>query len=141
MVDRDRVLAKLDELRGYLVEIRSIVPARFEDYGRIETRRACERLIQLSLEVVLDVCGLLVTGLRLGVPAEEDDLVGKLVQHAVISLATGETLRRMKGMRNLLVHEYGRIDDRIVFDTASRRLGDFETFAREVLAHLAKSSS
>ena len=139
MVDRDRVLAKLDELRGYLADIRTIVPARFEDYRRVETRRACERLIQLSLEVVLDVCALLVTGLRLGVPAEEDDLVGKLVQHAVIRAETGATLRRMKGMRNLLVHEYGRIDDRTVFETASERLGDFETFAREILAHLERS--
>lgn len=32
MVDRDRLLAKLDELDGYLAELRSIVPDRFEDY-------------------------------------------------------------------------------------------------------------
>jgi len=31
VVDRDRVLAKLDQLDGYLSELRSIVPARFEE--------------------------------------------------------------------------------------------------------------
>ena len=42
----------------------------------------------------------------------------------------------MKGLRNLLVHEYGRINDEIVFDTVHRRLGDFDTFKREILAFL-----
>src|SRR5436309_14835225 len=72
VVDRDRVLAKLDRLDGYLSELRSIVPARFEEYLRVERKRACERLAQVAVEAVLDVCALLVPGLRLGLPGEED---------------------------------------------------------------------
>jgi uncharacterized protein YutE (UPF0331/DUF86 family) len=136
VVDRDRVLVKLDELEGYLGELRSIMPARLQDYLTVEKKRACERLMQVAVEAVLDVCALLVTGLRLGIPAEEDDLFGKLAQRGVLTPATTETLRRMKGLRNLLVHEYARIDDALVFETASRRLGDFDTFKREVLAFL-----
>ena len=73
MVDRYRILAKLDELDGYLTELRSILPERFDDYLRVETKRACERLIQVSVEAVLDVCARLVAGLRLGLPGEEDE--------------------------------------------------------------------
>ena len=42
----------------------------------------------------------------------------------------------MKGLRNLLVHEYGRINDRLVFETVRERLGDFGAFKAEVLAFL-----
>src|SRR6266508_5026153 len=42
-------------------------------------------------------------------------------------------LKRMKGLRNLLVHEYGRINDEIVFETVRQRLGDFDSFKREVV--------
>jgi len=42
----------------------------------------------------------------------------------------------MKGLRNLLVHEYGRVDDEIVFETVRERLGDFDAFKREILAFL-----
>lgn len=42
----------------------------------------------------------------------------------------------MKGLRNLLVHEYGRINDEIVFNALQQRLGDFEAFKREILAFL-----
>jgi uncharacterized protein YutE (UPF0331/DUF86 family) len=138
VVDRDRVLAKLDELDGYLRELRSILPGRLEDYLAIEKKRACERLVQISVEAALDVCALLVTGLRLGLPGDEEDLFDKLQQADVLSSSMTDTLQRMKGLRNLLVHEYGRIVDSIVFETVSQRLGDFESFKREVLAFLAR---
>lgn len=138
MVDRDRVLAKLDELDGYLGELRAVAPERFEAYQRTETKRACERLIQLSVEAVIDICALLVAGLRLGLPGEEDDLFDRLSRHGAISSPMAVTLRRMKGLRNLLVHDYGRINDEIVFGTMRGRLGDFDAFKGEVLAFLKK---
>lgn len=136
MIDRDRLLAKLDELDGYLRELRSVAPERLEDYLKVEKKRACERLLQVSVEAVIDACGLLVTGLRLGVPGEEDDLFEKLARQGVISASMAGTLKRMKGLRNLLVHEYGRVNDEIVFETVRQRLRDFEAFKQEVLAFL-----
>ena len=59
MVDRDRVLATLDELEGHLGELQAVAPDRFEAYQRTETKRACERLIQVSVEAVIDICALL----------------------------------------------------------------------------------
>ena len=76
------------------------------------------------------------TGLRLGLPGEEDDLFVKLARHGVLSSLMADTLRRMKGLRHLLVHEYGRINDRLVFETVKGRLGDFDAFKDEVLPHL-----
>lgn len=136
MVDRDRIIAKLDELDVAFRELRSIAPLHFAEYLAVEKRRACERLLQVCVEVVIDVCALLVTGLRLGLPGEEDDLFVKLARHGVLSSTMADTLRRMKGLRNLLVHEYGRINDQLVFETVKGRLGDFDAFKREVLAHL-----
>ena len=140
MIDRDRLLAKLDELDGYLVELRSIATERFEEYLSVEKKRAYEQLVlQVSVEAVIDACALLVAGLRLGLPGDEDDLFEKLVGRGVISNAMVDSLRRMKGLRNLLVHEYGRINDQIVFETIRQRLGDFDTFKREILAFLRKA--
>jgi len=44
----------------------------------------------------------------------------------------------MRGLRNLLVHEYGRINDELLFDAVHRRLGDFEAVKRELLATLGR---
>lgn len=139
MIDRERTLAKLDELDGYLGELRSVVPATFDEYRRVEKRRSCERLLQVSIEAVVDVCSLLVAGLRLGLPGEENDLFEKLTERGVISRSMADLLRSMKGMRNILVHEYGRVADELIFETASHRLGDFDAFRREILAFLTRA--
>ena len=55
MLDRERVLAKIDALDGYLQEIHEILPSSFEEFQRIEKRRACERLLQVSIECVIDL--------------------------------------------------------------------------------------
>jgi len=127
------VLARIDELDGYLRELHEIMPASFEDYKKIEKRRACERLLQISIECVIDICALIVSGLRLGLPSEEDDLFEKLEQAEIISSSTKGTLKKMKGFRNILVHEYGRIDDELVYEVLKNKLDDFDVFKKEIL--------
>jgi uncharacterized protein YutE (UPF0331/DUF86 family) len=104
MLDRERILAKIDVLDGYLRELRTVAPANFEEYATIEKRRACERLLQVSIECVIDISSLLVTGLCLGLPAEEDDLLEKLTQAGVVSHSMGnfeqdERLSKYSGAR------------------------------------------
>jgi len=137
MLDRERVLAKIDQIEGYLRELREIVPKDFVTYQKkVDKRRACERLLQLFVEAVIDVCRLLVTGLRLGIPSEEDDLFEKLEIAGIISPQVEEKLKEMKGFRNILVHEYTRIDDKIVYQAARTKLRDFEAFKQEILRYL-----
>jgi uncharacterized protein YutE (UPF0331/DUF86 family) len=90
---------------------------------------------------VIDVCNLCVAGLRLGLAAEEDDLFEKLAHAGAISASLKETLKRMRGCRNILVHEYGRVDDEIIFETVSTRLGDFDAFKHEIIEALRRESS
>lgn len=136
MLDRDRVVAKLDQLRGYLDELRVILPSDPDSYQRVETRRACERLLQIAVEAAIDTCSLLVAGLQLGLPGEEDDLFEKLAAAQVLSVETAEKLRRMKGLRNILVHEYARVDDRLVFAILRDGLPDLDEFGRQVTTAL-----
>jgi uncharacterized protein YutE (UPF0331/DUF86 family) len=49
-----------------------------------------------------------------------------------------QTLRRMRGFRNILVHEYGRVDDQIVFEMVTTKLSDFEAFQKKILEVLKK---
>lgn len=140
MVDRERVLAKLDELEGYLKELASIAPKSFKEYQQVEKKRTCERLLQISVEAVIDICSLFVVGLRLGLPSEEADLFEKLEKEKLLSKSMAKKLKSMKGFRNILVHEYGKIDDDIVYDTVRNGTDDFRTFKREMLKALKKGT-
>ncbi len=131
--DRDRIAVRLDDLRGYLAELRPIAPDTLEGYrSNPEKRRACERLLQICIESVLDVCALLVTGFRLGVPGEEDDILRKIAEAGILPDDVVTSMRTMRAFRNLLVHEYGRVNDEIVFRVVRENLGDFDRFGQEV---------
>jgi uncharacterized protein YutE (UPF0331/DUF86 family) len=86
MLDKERILAKIDELEGYIKELKQIVPENFEGYkSSIEKRRACERLLHISIECVMDICSVIVSNLRLGLPSEEDNIIKRLRDANVIS--------------------------------------------------------
>jgi uncharacterized protein YutE (UPF0331/DUF86 family) len=134
MQNRDRVLAKVDELQGFLKELRQIQPSSYDEYSvSIEKRRSTERLLQISIECVLDICSLLVSGLRLGLPGSEEDLLEKVESAAIFQPTTMRKIKGMRAFRNILVHRYGRIDDRLVFQALTEQLTDLDMFIEETL--------
>ena len=92
-------------------------------------------MCQKTFGLVL-ICGLIVSGLRLGLPAEEDDIIEKLARAHILSPQMQQTVRKMKGCRNILVHVYGAVDDAIVYHIVTVELDDFTDFTREILVAL-----
>jgi uncharacterized protein YutE (UPF0331/DUF86 family) len=136
MLDKNRILAKLDELDTYLSELESVMPKSYEEYtSSIEKKRSSERLLHVLIECVIDVAALIVKGLRLGLPAEEEDLFEKLEKEKIIPKEMKEKLKIMRGFRNILVHRYAEVDDKFVFDNL-RNINDFKEFRKEIAAFL-----
>lgn len=96
-------------------------------------------MLQLALETVIDICNILVSELKLGLPTEEGETIEKLKQKKAITSKMAKTLQAMKGMRNILVHRYGEIEDKKIFDNITKRIDDFEKFKQEILKFLKES--
>lgn len=140
MIDKEKILAKIDELDGYLEEIETIKPVTFDEYEKsIEKKRACERLLQISIENVIDVCNIIVSNLKLGLPTDEDALFEKLKKRNIISEKIKNILKNMKGFRNILVHKYGEVNDELVFENLDK-LTDFLNFREEIMRFLKTKS-
>jgi uncharacterized protein YutE (UPF0331/DUF86 family) len=45
-------------------------------------------------------------------------------------------LKAMKGFRNILVHRYGKIDDKLAFSLLKDELGDLYAFIRRITEFL-----
>jgi len=135
-IDKERILSKIDELNLYLDELENIKPLDFKEYtSSIEKKRACERLLQILIETIIDIGNVLVSNLRLGVPSDEDDLFEKLKRKKIISPKMEKALKTMKGFRNILVHKYGKVDDELVFENLEK-LNDFSEFITEITKFL-----
>lgn len=101
-------------------------------------RRACERLLQISIECVLDICDIIFSDLKLGLPISEIDIIEKLKNEGVIKEEIANKLKNMRAVRNILVHRYPYVDYKKIFNSLTKELNDFEVFIREILNFLEK---
>ena len=136
MLDRERILGKIADMDAYLNELLHVVPDSFAGYHIIEKKRSCERLLHLCIECAVDICKLFVSGMKLGLPYEENDLFDKMHAKKLLSAEMVSLLKEMRAFRNILIHEYAHVDDELVYEMAKTRLGDFETFKKEILTVL-----
>ena len=119
----------LRQLENYLEKLSNILAPDLDEYLiSLQNRLATERLLQLAIECIIDVCAILAKDLHLGPPQNEDNLLELLSG----KLTNVEILKQMKRFRNILVHRYGEIDDRLVYQFASEQTSDFEQFIQEV---------
>jgi uncharacterized protein YutE (UPF0331/DUF86 family) len=135
-----RILVKLDELEQLFAELKDTLPDDYSEYreSRI-VRRAVERLIQVSVECIVDICAILVKDLRLGVPKSEEDYFTKL-EGVVFEPELVERLYTMRRFRNRIVHRYGDLDDKQVYKIAKGSFRDFKDYTDALRAFLRKQT-
>lgn len=132
-LDKDRILEKMDELEKYLRELDEYLPEEEEKYlnsGLI--KRACERAFQLASENLLDICNLIISEKGFGIPTDSKDCIRKLEENGVISGSLSTRLEELVGFRNLLVHQYGRLDDSRAYSYLNMESKDFYEFIETI---------
>jgi uncharacterized protein YutE (UPF0331/DUF86 family) len=139
-VRRELVRIKLQEIRESIGLVRLHLPRVYEDFSRLGlVKDGIYKKTEYAIELVLDVCAVLNADLKLGVPGEDEDILGHLLQGGILTREMLGKIRGMKGFRNIVVHRYGTIDDRIAFGLLSERIEDFELFCRDIESFLEKA--
>jgi len=126
----ERINDKLIEIEKYLEELSEIMPNNFEEYQRnFEKKAACERYFEKIIESVIDLCFILAKDRNLKMPEDEDNIFTILFQEKIISERLLKNLKDAKGMRNFIIHQYGKINDELVFEAIKEKLiNDIEEF-------------
>jgi len=134
-----RVLDKLEELKGYVSELEEIMPGNLQEYADLKTKAACERYFERIMEAVMDLSFLIIKEKGCKIPEEDKEAFDILVKEGVISQELSEKLKDAKGMRNIIAHEYGKIDDELVFHSITEELvEDIKSLIKEVRKGLFK---
>ena len=71
--------------------------------------------------------------LNLRMPSTYAEAFEVLGEAGILTAAQREAMVRMSGFRNLIVHEYARIDPAMVVRVLRERLGDFAAFKAAIL--------
>jgi uncharacterized protein YutE (UPF0331/DUF86 family) len=139
-IRRELVRIKLQEIRESIGLVGPYLSDTYEEFSGLGlVKDGIYKKTEYAIETVLDVCAILNSDLKLGVPGEDEDILGHLQHDRILSRDMVQKIRGMKAFRNIVVHRYGTIDDRIAYTLLSERIGDFELFCRDIEAFLEKT--
>lgn len=136
MTDPDLIKKKLAQIETYLRELTTL--ASIDALGSdLREERFIEHTLQLAIQAALDVASHIVSDERLGEPRTNRELFDLLARAGWLDGELAETLRRMVGFRNVLVHGYDVVNLEIVRDIVEHRLVDLEGFVAAIRARLS----
>ena len=133
---------RLQRLEENIVQLQ-----RFRDMHSLEDARK-DRHLEWSLryglleaiQIVVDVSCHLVSRDNLGMPSTYSECIELLQQAGYIRDTLASTLLGMVGLRNILVHEYIRIELERLYNLLDR-IDDFRAFAKEITPYLSQGDN
>ncbi len=118
-----RTREKINQIEKFVEELAKIRPTTFKQYSTdLKTKAACERYFEKILEAVVDLAFLVIREKELQMPEDDKQAFDILANAKSIAPSLAVRLKEAKGMRNFLAHQYGMINDKLVFRAISQEL-------------------
>jgi len=137
MVDKNLILRKISTLDEYLKQINEYANISLTDYkADWKIQRIVERTLQMMIETCLDVSGHIISDEKFRVPETYADMFRILVQNDILKESQLEAFEKMAKFRNIIVHDYEKIDAGIVLGILQKNLNDFEGFKEAIIDYL-----
>ncbi len=128
------IFAKLSRLDEYLKFLTDISKARKESFiSDYRIYGVAERFLHLSIEILIDVGKLTVIELKFERPENSHEIFEILAKNKIISKPLYKRLSGIAGFRNILVHEYMKIDRAIVYKNLKSGLKDIRDFKKAIV--------
>lgn len=112
---REILHEKLATLQSYYKELAELQYITYDDYtGNRLYKRTVERLLQLIVEVATDINNMVLRGAGKDTPVDYYSSFVKMAEANVFPMEFALEIAPSTGLRNIIVHEYQVIDDRVV---------------------------
>ena len=137
MLDRDLLRRKRADLATYVSQVSEYRDLTVERYrADWKTQRIVERTLQMAIETCLDVASHVIAARGLRAPSTYAETFEILMEAGLMASDLGRVMVEMTGFRNVIVHEYARIDADTVIRILRTHLNDFARFETEALRWL-----
>ncbi|OGL39911.1 MAG: hypothetical protein A3C43_01465 [Candidatus Schekmanbacteria bacterium RIFCSPHIGHO2_02_FULL_38_11] len=124
---------KISAIRKYLK-----ILGRYKKYtqkeieNNLDLKGAVERYLYLAVQATIDLAEAVIAYKKLRKPSTLSESFYILKEENIISDKLSEKLVKMTGFRNVIAHDYDRLDYSIVFDVLKNKLKDVEDFLKKI---------
>lgn len=122
----------MDSISCYYDELKEDFPSEEEFSRERIPRRALEKTIELIADAVVDVAMIVISAKGLEKPKESCDSIAVLAKSGILSSALADKMKDFIRFRNLLVHQYAKVDEHREFETIRDNHEDIIKFLKEI---------
>lgn len=137
LVDRSLVGRKIADMEIYLVQVNEFSKISVSAYKTDwKTQRIVERTLQILIELCIDIANHMISDKDMRLPTGYADAFKVLMENKIINKNLFKTMEKMAKFRNLIVHQYEKIDPAIVVSILHKNLKDFEKYKKAIIKFL-----
>jgi uncharacterized protein YutE (UPF0331/DUF86 family) len=137
VVSNDRIRDKIQYIKSNLANINQVGGMTAEEFAQDTIMfHAATRMLQISVEAVLDIAQHIVARKHLGTPKTYREAIELLAKNDILPKEQLPTLTNMVRFRNRVVHLYDEVLPDEVYRIATERLSDFEAFIACIVTYV-----
>ena len=134
MVDKTLILRKLAELDEYNMQIKEYEKITIAEYfADWKVPRIIERTLQMMIETCVDIASHIIADKEYRVPKSYSDAFKVLHEEKIVSSKLFSALEKMAKFRNIVVHDYDKVDAEIVVGILTKNLKDFANYKDAII--------
>ena len=134
MVDRDLVLVKASSVRRHLDRVMEKRDTDLRTFMRdIDRQESILFNLQMAIQNCIDIAAHIISDEGFGVPGSTNEMFYLLQEKGYIDTEITEKMVKAVGFRNLIVHEYGKVELQQVFEVAQDNIEDLNEYLRSIL--------
>ncbi|BBO81344.1 hypothetical protein DSCO28_19100 [Desulfosarcina ovata subsp. sediminis] len=138
MVDKDLILAKVGSIQRHLNRINqksNVDVGTFK--SDMDRQESVMFNLQMAIQNCIDIAAHIVSEEGFGVPGSANEMFYMLEENGLIAHEVTEKMVKAVGLRNLMVHEYGRINLDQIHQVARKDIKDIEAFMRKIMIKIS----
>lgn len=133
----EKIYGRIENLKSYIKILEGLQNITLEELEREPIKRgALERYLQLSIEACVDIAEMIISDQRLPTPQTATEAIEVLGKEGILEDSFTKEFSKAVGFRNILIHDYVKIDYQLVLENLKNNLSDFHRFIKEILQFL-----
>ena len=133
MVDRDLIISKTSNINKHIERINKKRGIGLKSFLKdIDSQDIILFNLQMAIQNCIDIAAHIISDDELGVPGSTNEMFYLLEENGYLDREISEKIVKAVGFRNLIVHEYGKIDLKQVYEITRHNIDDLNEFVRSI---------
>jgi uncharacterized protein YutE (UPF0331/DUF86 family) len=129
MIDKNLIMAKAGKVDGHLRRIKAKRSVKLKEFlGDLDIQESILFNLQMAVQNCIDIAAHIISDDELGVAGSTSEMFYMLQENSYLTPELTEKMVTAVGFRNLVTHEYGKIDLTKVYQIAHKDVDDLEEY-------------